>query len=547
MAPPAPMAAPSITSISPTKGASHRDRLRDAEEGVGCAQDSTLVTIVGANFGATQGTGRVEFFAGWGQWIPGCVDYWSDTRILVRVPGCASSGPVRVVNANGTSNTKDFTVTYCFSGGRWPKGTYPQPMSEPVLINPNTADCDGELDAVRRAMNTWSSVPTANFQYRFGGTTTMVGAAKDGYNVISWVDSPSVISDRFFAHVHRWWLDANPYEITESDFIFNDWAFTWGTDGAANRCDVENLAAWGTGFMLGLGGLEGSADSEKTMYSFSAKGETKKRTLTDDDAAGVTYIYPLSPTPTHTATNTSTPTETPTRTPTATRTPTPSRTPTVTLTPTVTYTRRPTNTPGPSPTWVPGARPALWLPIVFMEWRALSEPVTVTASVVADSWISEWDNPPANHGSDANLKVRTGGVHKALVKAALPAEILGRYIVSAELRLYVANRSNTSTGALSAFRLKRAWEEMTVTWVVPWAGAGATAPSDVEATADGSAALGVVNAWVSVDVTSAVRAWATGAANYGLILTYASGSGNVYEFASRSVAGKEPVLAIVYR
>ncbi|MGB9592720.1 MAG: hypothetical protein ACPL7R_01120, partial [Anaerolineae bacterium] len=181
-------------------------------------------------------------------------------------------------------------------------------MSEPVLINPNTADCDGELEAVRRAMSTWSTVPTANFQYRFGGTITLVGIAKDGQNVVSWVDSPSLISDRFLAAGYRWWTDDNPYEIVESDFIFNDWAFTWGTDGSANRYDVESLAAWGTGFMLGLHGLVGAADSEKTMYALTGKGETKKRTLTDDDQAGVTYIYPLSPTPTHTPTTTPTPT-----------------------------------------------------------------------------------------------------------------------------------------------------------------------------------------------------------------------------------------------
>ncbi|MGB9592721.1 MAG: hypothetical protein ACPL7R_01125 [Anaerolineae bacterium] len=80
-------AAPSIASISPTKGASHWDRLRNEEEGIGCALDSTLVTITGSNFGAVQGTGRVEFFGGYNYWVPGCVDFWSDTLIRVRVPG----------------------------------------------------------------------------------------------------------------------------------------------------------------------------------------------------------------------------------------------------------------------------------------------------------------------------------------------------------------------------------------------------------------------------------------------------------------------------
>ena len=60
-----------------------------------------------------------------------------------------------------------------------------------------------------------------------------------------------------------------------------------------------------------------------------------------------------------------TPTPTVTRTSTASRTPTVTRTPTETLTPTSTFTPRPTNTPGPSPTWVPGAAPRMYLPILM--------------------------------------------------------------------------------------------------------------------------------------------------------------------------------------
>jgi len=80
-------AAPSIASLSPNKGAAHMDHLRPSYEAAGCAQDSTLVTITGANFGATQGTGRVDFFEDDGYWQRGCVDFWSDTMIRVRVPG----------------------------------------------------------------------------------------------------------------------------------------------------------------------------------------------------------------------------------------------------------------------------------------------------------------------------------------------------------------------------------------------------------------------------------------------------------------------------
>jgi fibronectin type 3 domain-containing protein len=92
---------------------------------------------------------------------------------------------------------------------------------------------------------------------------------------------------------------------------------------------------------------------------------TPETTTFDDTtgAAGVTYFYwvkacsfigcsDLSGYDTGYRAN-----PTPTRTPTRTRTRTP--------TPTATYTLRPTNTPGPSPTWVPGAAPRMFLPILM--------------------------------------------------------------------------------------------------------------------------------------------------------------------------------------
>ena len=186
------------------------------------------------------------------------------------------------------------------------------------------------------------------------------------------------------------------------------------------------------------------------------------------------------------------------------------------------------------------------MPLMYKDWCMPSEPQTITAPVTADAWIDEW-NAGANHGADAALKVRSGGIHKALVKADLPPQVMGRLITSATLKVYVETRSNTGTGTLSAYRLKRAWNEGTVTWNAPWLGGGASDPTDVEAAADGGVALNAVDMWLNVDVTSAVQAWANGTANHGLLLLYTSGASTVYEFSSRSRAGKEPTLEITYR
>ena len=83
------VAAPSITSLSPTSGA------------VGAS-----VTIAGANFGATQGSGSVSFNGS----TATSITSWSATSIVVIVPTGATTGNV-VVNASGVnSNGMSFTV-----------------------------------------------------------------------------------------------------------------------------------------------------------------------------------------------------------------------------------------------------------------------------------------------------------------------------------------------------------------------------------------------------------------------------------------------------
>src|SRR5260370_41070717 len=58
----------------------------------------TSVTISGSNFGATQGTSTVTFNGV----SAGTVTSWSDTQIVVVVPGGATTGPV-VITVNGVA------------------------------------------------------------------------------------------------------------------------------------------------------------------------------------------------------------------------------------------------------------------------------------------------------------------------------------------------------------------------------------------------------------------------------------------------------------
>ena len=64
------------------------------------------VTILGANFGATQGSSLVTFNG-----TPGSPSLWTDSSILVSVPSTATSGNIVVTASSMPSNASTFTVT----------------------------------------------------------------------------------------------------------------------------------------------------------------------------------------------------------------------------------------------------------------------------------------------------------------------------------------------------------------------------------------------------------------------------------------------------
>jgi hypothetical protein len=151
-----------------------------------------------------------------------------------------------------------------------------------------TADCTGEFSAVRAGYQTWENVSGSYFTETYLGTTSG-GLGYDGHNVVSWGNSqdPGVI-----AVCYTWYYVAT-LEIFECDIEFQN-HFTWSSTGEAGKFDVQNIATHEFGHTLLLGDLYDDADSEKTMYGIGAEGETKKRTLHQDDIDGIRHIYPES-------------------------------------------------------------------------------------------------------------------------------------------------------------------------------------------------------------------------------------------------------------
>jgi len=178
-----------------------------------------------------------------------------------------------------------------YLGCKWPKEGLPVVWEMKYI----TGDCTGSLLAAWEGYQTWEDVSCSYFTQSYKEGTEHEPNTRDGVNVVSW-DYPQSDPEHYpdwgyaIATTCIWY---NPYtgEIAECDIVFDD-ALDWSSTGEAGKYDIQNIATHEFGHSLGLDDLYGSEDTEKTMYGYAEVGETKKRTLHQDDIDGICYIYP---------------------------------------------------------------------------------------------------------------------------------------------------------------------------------------------------------------------------------------------------------------
>lgn len=138
--------------------------------------------------------------------------------------------------------------------------------------------------AVQRAFAAWSEV-SAHVSYRFAGFVDRGTQQLDGRNLVYWIYDEWPYDPTLAAVTFRYY-DTRDGHLLDADIAFNGVRYSWSVGGTGY--DIENSAAHEVGHFSGLGH---SADAEATMYSRTVAGETKKRTLAEDDVAGLEAIY----------------------------------------------------------------------------------------------------------------------------------------------------------------------------------------------------------------------------------------------------------------
>lgn len=170
--------------------------------------------------------------------------------------------------------------------------------------------------AITDAFAAWTNVPTASLVMESAGTTTAsANGFCDGTSKIIFNDPFNEVTDPSgcggvlaiggycASGASKTFKGASFREVVEGDIVFNN---GWTGCSFWNATNLAEVATHEIGHTIGLAH---STDSSATMYSF-AHFDGRGAGLTDDDRAGVTYLYPgdgTEPTPAPTPTTPPTP------------------------------------------------------------------------------------------------------------------------------------------------------------------------------------------------------------------------------------------------
>ncbi len=180
--------------------------------------------------------------------------------------------------------------------------------SSPVRYFVNTGSVPGvSADqfraAVDRAFQTWQAVPTSSVSFEFAGDTDAQPLDDDNMSTLGFLPRPDL--DRVLASTN-FLIDTRTGQILESDIFFNS-IYSWSVSDAGEEgfYDLQSIATHEIGHFQGLGhsalgetelrpgGGRRLIAAGAVMFPIAyASGSTVGRTLTADDIAGTSDIYP---------------------------------------------------------------------------------------------------------------------------------------------------------------------------------------------------------------------------------------------------------------
>jgi hypothetical protein len=151
-----------------------------------------------------------------------------------------------------------------------------------------------EFHAVHESFRTWQNAGSAEILFEYRGTTAVRTLGLDGLNLVSFSDDTAPLGSSTVAATFSFFSrSGNSLITTEADIVFNS-AFEFSTSGETNKFDLQSVMTHEIGHLLGL---DHSGLISSVMVPFASRSQIDQRTLTWDDIAGVSEIYPASSAP----------------------------------------------------------------------------------------------------------------------------------------------------------------------------------------------------------------------------------------------------------
>lgn len=165
--------------------------------------------------------------------------------------------------------------------------------------DPRIADGTDEA-AVRLAFREWDDVSSSRIAFfeDTGASRSRTDWSSDDVHLVIW---DMAGTSGFFDSASGGLVAITPVdfvpntgEILDADILFNGKNYTFSTDLTGGTFDIQNVATHEVGHFIGL---DHSAVVGATMNPFANTGDTRLRSLEQDDIAGASAIYPAGSQP----------------------------------------------------------------------------------------------------------------------------------------------------------------------------------------------------------------------------------------------------------
>jgi hypothetical protein len=155
-------------------------------------------------------------------------------------------------------------------------------------------DKASELTAVRAAFAEWAAASCTHIQFTEGtliDSAEVVNLQHTANEIrVYWARDMTEWGISTTTSIARTWYNQDGTgKITSAGILLNAIDKSYSTTGAADRFDVQSVVATEVGRVLGLAAV---SDASAVMYPSFQMASISKRTLSADDVAGATYLYP---------------------------------------------------------------------------------------------------------------------------------------------------------------------------------------------------------------------------------------------------------------